>query len=152
MGLGGSSGFFCGARGTLGRGPDMVPVRLALDTERGLRKTFTFQVVTDQLFTPLLTYVSVLNTLSSYEKDFGAGTFTVTGTMKVRGHGEVALDDVACEVGGGACDRAASHALEQGGGSALLPQGAEADAIHNHYIRLQNRYAHLIHEFIVKLD
>ena len=80
--------------GTLGRGPDMVPVRLALDTERGLRKTFTFQVVTDQLFTPLLTYVSVLNTLSSYEKDFGAGTFTVTGTMKVRGHGEVALDDV----------------------------------------------------------
>jgi hypothetical protein len=80
--------------GTLGPGPDMVPVRLALDTERGLRKTFTFQVVTDQLFTPLLTYVSVLNTLSSYEKDFGAGTFTVTGSMKIRGHGEVALDDV----------------------------------------------------------
>jgi hypothetical protein len=80
--------------GTLGRGPDMVPVHLSLDTERGLSKSFTFQVVADQLFTPLLTYVSIVNSLSSYEKDFGAATFTVTGTTKIRGHGEVALDDV----------------------------------------------------------
>ena len=79
--------------GTLGRGPDMVPIHLSLDTERGLRKSFTFQVVNDQLFAPLLTYVSVLNTLSSYERDFGAATFTVSGTAKIRGHGEVALDD-----------------------------------------------------------
>jgi hypothetical protein len=70
--------------GTLGRGPDMVPVHLALETERGLSKTFTFQVVADQLFTPLLTYVAILNSLSSYEKDFGAATFTVTGTTKIR--------------------------------------------------------------------
>ncbi len=80
--------------GTLGRGPDMVPVHLSLDTERGLRKTFTFKVVSDQLFTPLLTYVSILNTLSSYERDYGTATFTVTGTAKIRGHGEVALDDM----------------------------------------------------------
>ncbi len=51
--------------GTLGKGPELVPVTISLDTERGLRKTFAFQVVNDQLFTPLLTYVSILNTLSS---------------------------------------------------------------------------------------
>jgi hypothetical protein len=80
--------------GTLGKGPDLVPVRVSLDTERGLRKTFSFGVVDDQLFTPLLTYVAILNTLSSYEREFGTATFTVRGSAKVRAHGEVAFDDV----------------------------------------------------------
>jgi hypothetical protein len=80
--------------GTLGKGPELVPVRISLDTERGLRKTFEFQVVNDQLFTPLLTYVSILNTLSSYEREFGTATFTVKGTAKLRKHGEVAFEDI----------------------------------------------------------
>jgi hypothetical protein len=80
--------------GTLGKGPELVPVTISLDTERGLRKTFAFQVVNDQLFTPLLTYVSILNTLSSYEREFGAVTFRVTGTAKLRKHGEVAFEDI----------------------------------------------------------
>lgn len=80
--------------GTLGPGPKMVPVRIALDTERGLHKIFNFEVVNDQLFTPLLTYVSILNTLSSYERDFGAATFTVTGAAKIHGHGDVNFEDI----------------------------------------------------------
>jgi hypothetical protein len=80
--------------GTLGQGPELIPVRISLDTERGLHKDFTFQVVNDQLFTPLLTYVSILNTLSSYERDYGTATFTVTGAVKVRRHGEVAFEDM----------------------------------------------------------
>jgi SpoIVB peptidase S55 len=80
--------------GTLGAGPVMVPVRISLDTERGLKKTFTFDIVNDQLFTPLLTYVTILNTLSSYEREYGAATFTVKGTAKVHKHGEVAFEDV----------------------------------------------------------
>ncbi len=80
--------------GTLGKGPALVPVRISLQTERGLRKTFDFQIVDDQLFTPLLTYLTVLNTLSSYEREFGVATFTLKGSAKVRGHGEVPFDDV----------------------------------------------------------
>ncbi len=80
--------------GTLGKGPDMVPVRISLDTERGLKKTFTFQIVNDQLLTPLLTYLTILNTLSSYEREYGAATFTVKGSAKVRTHGEVSFEDV----------------------------------------------------------
>jgi hypothetical protein len=80
--------------GTLGPGPAMIPVRISLDTERGLKKSFTFNVVNDQLFTPLLTYVSILNTLSSYEREYGAATFSVKGTAKLRKHGAVSLDDV----------------------------------------------------------
>ena len=80
--------------GTLGKGPDLIPVRIALDAERGLRKTFEFHLVDDQLFTPLLAQLVVLNTLSSYEREFGVATFTVNGTVTVRGRGTVAIDDV----------------------------------------------------------
>jgi hypothetical protein len=80
--------------GTLGKGPDLIPVRISLDTERGLRKSFEFHLVDDQLFTPLLAQLVVLNTLSSYEREFGVATFTVKGAVTVRGRGEVALDDV----------------------------------------------------------
>jgi hypothetical protein len=80
--------------GTLGQGPGMVPVHIALSTERGLKKDFRFQVVNDQLFTPLLTYVSILNTLSSYEREYGAATFTVKGTATVRQYGDLKFEDV----------------------------------------------------------
>jgi hypothetical protein len=80
--------------GTLGKGPDLIPVNISLDTERGLKKSFRFQVVNDQLFTPLLTYVSIVNTLTSYEREYGAATFSVKGKAVVRKHGEVAFEDV----------------------------------------------------------
>jgi SpoIVB peptidase S55 len=83
-----------GIAGTLGQGPGMVPIRIALDTEQGLHKTLNFQVVNDPLLTPLLTYVSILNTLSSYERELGTATFTVTGTATIQGHGAVKFDDI----------------------------------------------------------
>ncbi len=69
-------------------------MHIALDTERGLSKQFDFQVVNDQLFTPLLTYVTILSTLSSYEREFGAATFTVKGTATLRNHGAVRFEDI----------------------------------------------------------
>ena len=80
--------------GTLGKGPDLIPIRITLDTERGLHKGFEFRLVDDQLFTPLLAQLVVLNTLSSYEREFGVATFTVKGAVTVRGRGEVEIDDV----------------------------------------------------------
>ncbi len=35
----------------------------------------------DQLFTPLMTYTALLNTLGSYERQFGAATYAVQGTV-----------------------------------------------------------------------
>jgi SpoIVB peptidase S55 len=80
--------------GTLGAGPDLVPVSLTLNPERGTSRTFKFTIVKDQLFTPLLTYASIVNTLQSYEREFGAATFAVRGKTTVRGHGAVALEDI----------------------------------------------------------
>jgi hypothetical protein len=80
--------------GTLGKGPSLIPVRIALDTERGLKKTLKFEVVKDQLFTPLLTYVSILNTLQAYEREFGAATFSVKGRATIKKYGDLPFEDV----------------------------------------------------------
>lgn len=80
--------------GTLGPGPAMIPISMTLDSGRGIKKSFSLKVVNDQLFTPLLTYMTVLNTLGSYERQFGAATYTVKGTASVKKHGDVAFEDI----------------------------------------------------------
>ncbi len=80
--------------GTLGAAPSMLPVHLALETDRGPRREFKFTIVRDQLFTPLLTYLSLVNTLKSYEREFGASSFTVKGRALVAGHGQIAFEDL----------------------------------------------------------
>jgi hypothetical protein len=48
------------------------------------------------------------------------------------------------------CREIAREGVEKG--RFLVLEGSEADAIQNHFIRLQNRYAHLIHEYIVTME
>jgi hypothetical protein len=80
--------------GALGAPPSLLPITIALETDRGLKRTFKFHLVRDQLFTPVLTYVSILNTLKSYEREYGAASFSVKGRALVRKHGEVAFEDL----------------------------------------------------------
>jgi hypothetical protein len=80
--------------GTLGPVPSMIPLRITLDGARGPARSFNLKVVDDQLFTPLLTYVSILSVLQSYEREAGAATFQVKGEARVKGHGAVALEDI----------------------------------------------------------
>ena len=47
--------------GTLGRGPELVPVKLTLAPERGPARSFNFEVAKDQMFTPLLTFASIVS-------------------------------------------------------------------------------------------
>jgi hypothetical protein len=80
--------------GTLGSGPKLIPIRVTLTSARGAAHTFNFQVVDDQLFTPLLAYVSLFNTLGSYERQFGAATFSVKGTAQFADHASLDFDDI----------------------------------------------------------
>jgi hypothetical protein len=80
--------------GTLGPGPAVVPVTVTLEPEHGARRTFKYTVVNDQIFTPLLTYVAVFNTLSNYERNFGAMTFTVKGRASFEKHDAVSYEDI----------------------------------------------------------
>lgn len=80
--------------GLLGKGPDLIPVKIALENDRGLKKSFSFGIVNDQLFGPLLTYVSVMNTLTSYERENGTASYIVKGKALVKKHGEIAFEDL----------------------------------------------------------
>src|SRR4026209_492448 len=51
-------------------------------------------VVNDHLFTPLLAYVSILNTLSSYERQNGAASYAVRGSATVKKYGKVDFEDL----------------------------------------------------------
>jgi len=80
--------------GTLGPGPTMIPIKLTLNAERGTRKTFNISMVRDQLLTPLLAYVSILNTLTSYERQNGVGTYAVKGAATLKKYGELSFEDL----------------------------------------------------------
>jgi len=80
--------------GTLGPGPSMIPVTLNLQAARGTRKTFKMAMVRDQLFTPLLAYLSILNTLTSYERENGVASYAVRGTAQVKNHAPLAFEDL----------------------------------------------------------
>ena len=80
--------------GTLGPGPTLIPITLSLTTERGTKKTFNMSMARDQLFTPLLSYMSVLNTLTSYERQSGVASYTVRGSAAVKKYGTVDFEDL----------------------------------------------------------
>jgi hypothetical protein len=83
--------------GTLGKGPVLIPMAVSLQSQRedGNRKrAFTFNIANDQVFTPLLTYVALANTLASYERQFGAATFSIKSRAQIKGHDDLTLEDV----------------------------------------------------------
>lgn len=83
--------------GTLGKGPQTVPMTVTLRSNRDggtTTRTLKFQVATDQTFTPLLSYVTLYNALASYERGFGTATFALKGTAKVKGHADLAFEDI----------------------------------------------------------
>ena len=83
--------------GTLGKGPATIPMTISLNSKRGgetSSRTFSFRVGTDQTFTPLLSYITLFNTLSGYERGFGVATFALKGRVKIKGHADLAFEDV----------------------------------------------------------
>ena len=84
-----------GVFGTLGPGPKMIPVRLRLAVpDRDLAQTFEFEVIDDRLFTPLLTYTSVLSTFLSWTRELAPTTYSISSTTHLRDHTDVTLQDI----------------------------------------------------------
>jgi hypothetical protein len=80
--------------GTLGPSPGLVPVSITLQSDRAPARTFKVEIVKDQLFTPLLTFASIANTLQAYEREFGVATFSIRGSAQIRDYGTIDIDDV----------------------------------------------------------
>ena len=80
--------------GTLGSGPAMIPVTITLDSGRSPKRTFRYEAANDELFTPLLTYVALFNTLGNYERQYGDMTYTVKGKATFDKHADLAYEDI----------------------------------------------------------
>jgi len=79
--------------GTLGPGPRTVPLRVTHVAGGGAPRTFSLTVAEDQLFTPLLVYVSAANVLQSYQRQLGVATIRVNGSARIGGS-TLSFDDV----------------------------------------------------------
>ena len=79
--------------GELGAGPSLIPMTVQLKSGRLGDRAFSFQLVRDTTFTPLLAYLALANVLTSYERANGPASFRVAGTAEVIGAGTLAFDD-----------------------------------------------------------
>lgn len=80
--------------GRLGPGPALLPVTVTLEAERGGNRAFKFASVKDQMFGPLMTYTALVNTLTSYERQFGTTTYSVEGRLELKNHDTIVYDNM----------------------------------------------------------
>jgi hypothetical protein len=111
--------------GRLGAGPSLIPVSITLNSDRGPSRSFKFGVVRDFTFTPLLTYLSVANVLTSYERGAGPASFAIRGTASIRSQDDISFEDIFSgdQPAGGAA------AYIAGPLTALLKNSGEAVAV-----------------------
>ena len=80
--------------GRLGPGPSLIPMTVTLDSDRLGQRTFSFGVVRDTTFTPLLAYLAVANVLTAYERATGPASFTIRGTASIRAHAPLDFEEI----------------------------------------------------------
>jgi hypothetical protein len=83
--------------GRLGASPPMIPVEVKLKGSRGGERRFAFRIVEDELFSPVLTYVSLLSVLQGNERAFGTSTVRVQARLGLSGGREVRIQDLFTE-------------------------------------------------------
>jgi hypothetical protein len=80
--------------GTLGAGPGELEVQLTLTSERAPARRFTFYVLQDPSLTPLFSHVALLNALIAHERQTGATSIAVRGSLSFGADGTIAFDDL----------------------------------------------------------
>jgi hypothetical protein len=80
--------------GRLGTPPPMIATEVRLRSARGGDRTFHFRIVRDELFTPMLAYVSLLSVLQGQERALGTTTLHLDARLALEGGREVRIEDV----------------------------------------------------------
>ena len=84
-----------GIYGSIGSEPAMIPVTVTLDTpDKSASESFQFDIIDNELFSPLLTYTGVLNTLFSWTQEVGAGTYDITTVAQIRNQPPVSFQNM----------------------------------------------------------
>jgi hypothetical protein len=79
--------------GQLGPTPRMIPVTVKLTTSRAQERRYSFRIVEDELFSPLLAYVSLLSVLQNNERAFGTSTIRVEAHVALSGKRSIGVED-----------------------------------------------------------
>lgn len=79
--------------GTMGKGPRMIPVKLTLQNRPGQKQDYSFEVVQDEIFTPLTVFASVSSVLQGQERGAGPSTVDLDATVNFTGFPPVRLQD-----------------------------------------------------------
>ncbi len=80
-----------GVLGKLGQNPKMIPVNLILRTSRGKTEKLYFEVVEDELLTPLLLNIAVYNAIISNERSVGAATIDLAANIEVKNNAPIKI-------------------------------------------------------------
>lgn len=81
-------------KGVLNVRPRMIPLEVDVTTSRGQNKSYALEIVDDQLFSPVLTYASLIAILQSTERQFGSQTVKVSAWVETSENGIVNVEDV----------------------------------------------------------
>jgi hypothetical protein len=79
--------------GRIGKTPRMIPVEVRLNTSRGQERRFSFRIVEDELFSPVLTYVSLASVLQANERAFGTSTIRLDARLSLSGRRDIRVED-----------------------------------------------------------
>jgi hypothetical protein len=72
----------------------MIPLSVNVTTSRGQEKKYAVRVVNDELFSPLLSYISLVSILQSTERDFGSQTVKVSAMLAMGDDRRVIIEDI----------------------------------------------------------
>ncbi len=83
-----------GIKGTAGVRPRMVPMKVEVRTSRGQDKSYSIEIVNDELFSPVLAFASLVSILQSTERQFGSQTVKVSAWVETMDDRRINIEDV----------------------------------------------------------
>ena len=84
-----------GIFGSLGSGPSMIPVNLSFkSTDRGFTETFSFEIIRDPLFSPILSYTGILSTFLSWSRQLGNATYSIDVELEIANNENVTFSNI----------------------------------------------------------
>ena len=81
-------------KGTLGNKPRMIPLTVQVQTSRSQERSYQLALVHDELFSPILAYISLSSILQTTERQFGTQTVKVTARINMDQNRRVQIEDV----------------------------------------------------------
>lgn len=81
-----------GVYGKIGQSPNMIPVKITMQTSRNQTETYSFEVAKDAFLTPILLNITTFNSIVANEKSLGDSTISVEGKIVIGGQEPLKID------------------------------------------------------------